>query len=522
MIRSAQLIVGLEIHVELSTKTKMFSRALNPAGASMADVEPEPNTLIDPVVLALPGSLPVMNRRAVELSVLVGRALNCSISPVSVWDRKNYFYPDMPKAYQISQYDLPLCIDGFLDLPAVDDAGFPDFSRASKRIRIRRAHLEEDAGKLLHEAPGGHAIDHSIVDLNRAGTPLLEIVTEPDFTHAEDVVLFARSLRSICMFLRATQGVMQKGHMRFEPNINCRLELDDGSVVHTPIVEIKNLNSFKSLRSAIEYEFAQQPHRFLEDRRVMGKGMKVTRGWDDRRSATFVQREKEDADDYRYFPDPDLPPVRLDADAVNHITADSPELPLSRLRRYNSRYNLAIKEAAALVDEPDISDFYERIIATLMSRGIDEDRAGKLAANQLLGPLAKLANERSVHVTLLGATPHAVAAVAWMRENGKLSNQTLEAATIIACDCESADPASVFDVMFERAKAAGLIIEVDTGALEAWIDQVIKSNDKAVEDVRAGKLQAAGRLVGEIMKLAGGKADAKSVREALLAKITSS
>ncbi|MFN9993116.1 MAG: Asp-tRNA(Asn)/Glu-tRNA(Gln) amidotransferase subunit GatB [Phycisphaerales bacterium] len=521
MIRSAQLIVGLEIHVELSTVTKMFSRALNPAGSFMADVEPEPNSLIDPVVLALPGALPVMNRRAVELSVLVGRALNCAVSPVSVWDRKNYFYPDMPKAYQISQYDLPLCVNGFLDLPAVDDAGFPDFSKPSKRIRIRRAHLEEDAGKLMHEAPGGHRIDHSIVDLNRAGTPLLEIVTEPDFTDADDVVLFARSLRSICMFLRATQGVMQKGHMRFEPNINCRLELDDGSIIHTPIVEIKNLNSFKSLRAAIEYEFAQQPHRYLEDRRVMGKRMKVTRGWDDRRNVTFVQREKEDADDYRYFPDPDLPAVHLEEADVRRITAGSPELPLDRLRRYSGRYSLAIKEAAALVDDPDTSDFYERVISALVSRGMDDNRAGKIAANQLLGPLAKITNERSVAVTKLGASPEAVAAVAWMRENGKLSNQSVEAAMMIACDAGTIDPATAFDIMFERVKSAGLIIEVDLGALDAWIEQVIKANEKAVEDVRAGKLQAAGRLVGEVMKLAGGKADAKSVRDALLAKITS-
>jgi aspartyl-tRNA(Asn)/glutamyl-tRNA(Gln) amidotransferase subunit B len=215
MIASVRLVVGLEVHVELATRTKVFARVASPAHASVGDVEP--NTLIDPVVLALPGALPVLNKQAVEMSMMVGFALRCSIADLTKWDRKSYFYPDLPKAYQISQYDLPVCFDGSVDLPAVDDKGFPDLTKPSKRIGIIRAHLEEDAGKLLHEAPGGFAIDYSIADYNRAGTPLLEIVTQPDFDNADDVVLFAKLLRNVCRFLGVSEGVMQKGHMRFEP-----------------------------------------------------------------------------------------------------------------------------------------------------------------------------------------------------------------------------------------------------------------------------------------------------------------
>jgi aspartyl-tRNA(Asn)/glutamyl-tRNA(Gln) amidotransferase subunit B len=512
---SASLIIGLEIHVELATRTKMFSRALSPAHASMMQAEPEPNTLLDPTVLALPGALPVINREAVELSIRVGLALNCTMAPLTVWDRKGYFYPDMPKAYQISQYDRPLCGEGHVDLPAVDSAGFIDFSRPTRRIRILRAHLEEDAGKLLHESPGGFPLDHSIVDYNRAGTPLLEIVTQPDFTHADEVVAFARILRSICRFLRATVGVMQKGHMRFEPNINCRLALDDGRTILTPIVEIKNLNSFKSLKSAIEYEHAQQPLRWMQDAREMGAGMKTTRGWDDVKEVSFIQREKEDAHDYRYFPDPDLLPLHVDADWVNRIRDASPELPLARLRRYHERFGLAIKEAAALAEEPDDCDFYESMIREMVTLGTEPDRAGKVSANFLLGPLMKIANQEGTTPSTLGLDSSWIAAVAVLRERGDLSNQAVEPMLLAG---RGQGPSSLDNVR-DLARANGFLVEKDEGALLGWIDQVMAANPKVVEDVRGGKVQAAGRLVGEVMKLAGGRADAKTVREALLTRI---
>ena len=237
-IASVELIIGMEVHVELATRTKIFTRVLSPAGFADGEVEPGPNTLIDATVLALPGSLPVMNRSAVEMAMMVGLALGCRVPEFTKWDRKSYFYPDMPRAYQISQYDLPLCVGGAMDVPAADARGVPDLSRPARRVGILRAHLEEDAGKLLHEAPGGHAIDFSIVDYNRAGTPLLEIVTQPDLRSADEAVLFAKMLRQVCRCLGVTRGVMQKGHMRFEPNINCVLTLRDGRVVKTPIVEV--------------------------------------------------------------------------------------------------------------------------------------------------------------------------------------------------------------------------------------------------------------------------------------------
>ena len=387
-----QLIVGLEVHVELATRSKMFTRALNPAHASTHDASP--NEFIDPVVLGLPGALPVMNEAAIEMAMMVGLALNCSIACETKWDRKNYFYPDLPKAYQVSQYDMPICFDGSVELPAIDEKGFPDLSGESRRIGILRAHLEEDAGKLMHEAPGWHPIDFSIVDLNRAGTPLLEIVTQPDFRSSSDVVLFSKMLRTICRFLGVTQGIMQRGHMRFEPNINGIITLSDGQTVTTPIVEVKNLNSFKALKAAIDFEASEQPRRWQHDRRVMGKGMKTTRGWDDATGTTFVQREKEDAHDYRYFPDPDLVPVIVDDAWKARITSRVPELPMPRFKRYVHEFGVGVMEASTLVEERDTCEMYESCTEVLSQLGVERSRAGKLAANWLLGAGMKRANER--------------------------------------------------------------------------------------------------------------------------------
>ncbi len=519
-IASIQLIVGLEVHVELATRTKMFSRSPSPAHPEF-DGAP-PNSLIDPTVLALPGALPVMNKAAVEMAMMVGLALKCSIAQTTKWDRKSYFYPDLPKSYQISQYDLPLCFDGAVELPAVDEKGFPDLAGQSRRIGIIRAHLEEDAGKLLHEAPGGGKIDYSIVDLNRAGTPLLEIVTQPDFRSADDVVLFAKMLRNICRFLGVTEGVMQKGHMRFEPNINCHIALKDGHFVETPIIEIKNLNSFKALKGAVEFELQDQPRRWLEDHRVMGKGAKVTRGWDDARGMTVVQREKEDAHDYRYFPDPDLVPVVVDDAWRTQVQTRVPELPMARFTRFVKDYGLGVKEAWALVEERDACLFYEACVAGLAARGLDSPRAGKLAANILLQSGAKRANEQGTSIDKLGISPQAVAAIGKLKEDGKLGTQAVDDLFGLLCNPQSATakPQSPDAEIESLAKSKGLLIVRDDAAMEKWVDQVIAANPKVAEDVRGGKLAAAGRLVGEVMKLAGGSADAKVVREAILKKLS--
>lgn len=510
-IASVRLVVGLEVHVELRTRSKMFSRAGSPGHPDFDDAEP--NTLTDPTVLGLPGALPVMNKSAVEMSMMVGMALGCSVAEFSKWDRKNYFYPDMPKAYQISQYDLPLCMHGEVEVPAVDDKGFVDLDAPATKIRILRAHLEEDAGKLLHEAPGGGRIEGSIVDLNRAGTPLLEIVTQPDFTSADQVVTFAKQLRQLCRFLGVTEGVMQKGHMRFEPNINCVLTLKDGTEVKTPIVEVKNLNSFKSVKGAIEHELQEQPGRWVEDGRVMGPGTKVTRGWDDDRGRTYVQREKEDAHDYRYFPDPDLPPVVVTTAWREEVRGRIGELPAARFSRYVRDYELDRKEAASLVEEPATCMLYEGAIDAMAGRGVAKARAGRVAANLLLQSGAKRANEKQVRIDELGISAGAVAEIGALREAGSISAGSAD--ELFGAFCGGGGGS-----VEAAAKERGMLIVRDDAAMKRWCEDVIAANPKPAEDVRAGKQQAVGRLVGEVMKKAGGSADAKTVREALLALLS--
>jgi len=561
-IDRVKLIVGMEVHVELATRTKMFSRAPSPA---CPEFDPHdnpsvtPNTLIDATVLALPGALPVMNKAAVDMAIKVGLALNCQIAPITKWDRKSYFYPDLPKAYQISQYDLPICFDGSIDVPAVDDKGQVDLEGEPTRIGILRAHLEEDAGKLMHEAPGGGAIDGSIADYNRAGTPLLEIVTQPEFTSSAQVVSFCKQLRNICRFLGVTEGIMQRGHMRFEPNINLQITLKDGKFIKTPIVEVKNLNSFKSVQSAIEYEFQEQPRRYFTERREMGPGTKQTRGWDDRaeggRGATVLQREKEDAHDYRYFPDPDLVPVVVNDEWKDRIRATIPELPLARFARFMNEFGLGKKEAAALIDERDVCLFYERTFASMESLGIDHTRAGKLAANILLQSGAKRANERHVEIHQLGITPEQVASIGKLREDGKLNNQNADELFGLLCkelhhrdtetqrgntgsDSSQAAPSSpstplsslclgasvvnassVFPSVEQLAKDRNMLTVRDDAAMAKWVDQAIAENAQAAADVKAGKLAAVGRLVGAAMKHSGGSGDAKTLREAILARL---
>ena len=496
-VKSLRLKVGLEIHVELATRSKMFTRAGSPGNAEFYDREP--NSLVTPTVAALPGTLPVMNRRAVEMSMMVGLALGCSIARRSKWDRKNYYYPDLPKGYQISQYDLPLCHDGAYDLPLP--------SGGTKRIGIVRAHLEEDTGKLGHELPGGFRYEGSLVDLNRAGTPLLEIVTAPDFDSAADVVAFAQELRGICRFLGVTEGIMQKGHMRFEPNINVIAELEDGTVVKTPVVEVKNLNSFKALRGAIEYELGAQLDRWREDGKVMGPGAKSTRGWDDVKCVTVLQREKEDAHDYRYFPDPDLVPVVVDDAWLAEVRAGIPELPAVRRARYVGEYGLEAKDAAALVEDRDPCLFFEACVAALGGGA----KAGYAAGKFLLNQLAKRANEQGKGLHEAGLSAAQVAGIVALRESGALGAQNVDA--LVAAIAGTADDPKA------AAERAGLLVVRDDAALDGWVDQAIAANPQAAADVRAGKMAAIGRIVGAVMKLAGGKVDAKEVNERIVSRL---
>jgi aspartyl-tRNA(Asn)/glutamyl-tRNA(Gln) amidotransferase subunit B len=509
-ITNVRLIVGLEVHVELATRTKMFTRVGSPACNEFDNADP--NTLIDPVVLSLPGALPVLNRSAIEMSMLVGAALGCSIASETKWDRKNYYYPDLPKGYQISQFDMPICFDGAVDIPDPADK----LRERTKRIGIIRAHLEEDSGKLLHDEPGGDPIDYSIVDYNRAGTPLLEVVTQPDFQTADEVIAFAKQLRNICRFLGVTEGVMQKGHMRFEPNINTVIDLDDGHEVRTPIVEIKNLNSFRAVHDAIEYEFKEQPGRWRQTGIEMAAGAKTTRGWDDVNGKTVLQRVKEEANDYRYMPDPDLIPLHIDDAWREEIISKLPELPHHRAVRYQKTYALSPMEAHALTDERDACFLYERCVELIEVQGVEEGIAGKLAANMILQAGAKRANEQGVGVWELGITPEQIAQIVELRQGNEIGSSAADELFGILCESDSDARAA--------AEQNNLLQVRDEGQLEAWCDAVIAdpANAKSVEDIQGGKQAAIGRLIGSVMKVSGGQADAKAVRGKLIEKLRKS
>ena len=468
--QSFKVLIGMEIHVQLNTRSKMFTSAVNGFGH-------EPNTQVDPVVLGLPGTLPVMNKKAVELSILAGLALGCKIAPFTKWDRKSYYYPDLPKNYQISQYDLPLCGEGIFNIPT--DNGV-------KPIRIRRAHLEEDAGKLMHDAPGGFPIDYTIVDLNRAGTPLLEIVTEPDFVNGKEIAAFGQELQKIVQFLGISLGQMQMGHMRFEPNINLHITDAAGQVHKTAITEIKNLNSFSVLERASEYEIKRQLHEWVETGSL---GKKSTYGWDEAHERTVHQRDKEEAHDYRYFPDPDLLPVVVDEKWLAELRTHLGELPAARKSRYITTLNLSEKEVATLTTDKQTGDLFD----TLLKSGAEPKRAINLieALRQWLGESQKPLSD-------LPFSPARLAEIAALAQHGKIAASKETTQKILASLAEKDQPAE------QAAQQLGLIQSNDTSAIDAAIDALIASNPKPVQDYKAGKLQALGSLVGMIMKSAKG------------------
>ena len=487
------LVVGMEIHVELNTRSKIWTDAPNVAHRDY--LSSDPNTLLSPVVIGMPGTLPVINEQAVEMSILVGLAMNCNIAKRTKWDRKSYWYPDLPKNYQISQYDKPICGEGAMEIP--DGQG-------TKTIRITRAHLEEDAGKLLHEPPGGGFCDGSLVDLNRAGTPLLEIVTEPDFNNADQAVAFGQRLRDICRHLGVTQGIMQKGHMRFEPNINVIIE-KDGQTFKTPIAEVKNLNSFKAVHGAITYEHEEQIRRWLDDGKVMGPRTKATYGWDDVKLETTLQRVKEDEDEYRYFPDPDLCEVEVTDEMLSRVKGKLIELPHDRLERYINELCLKEIDAKAIIDEPATTTFYEAVLAA----GADAKAASKLMRNNL----SKLANEKGVLPDALGVSASQVADILALTGSNKVGSSAVD--DLLAL-CAGSD-----DLAEQLAESNGLMQVTDDSALEAWVDEVIANPkmQKSVDDVKAGKDKAINALLGQVMRLSKGSANPQVVTEMIKGKL---
>jgi len=471
-----EVVIGVEVHAQLRTISKMFCGCSTAFGRS-------PNCQTCPVCLGLPGSLPVVNRAAVEMAARAGLALNCTIGFHNRFARKNYFYPDLPKGYQISQYEAPICEHGWIEIAVGGTA---------KRVRIRRAHLEEDAGKNLHGAGAGR----SLVDLNRAGTPLLEIVTEPDLRSADEVVAYLKGLRDILMYLEVCDGNMEEGSFRCEPNLSLR---PTGQQHYGVKVELKNINSFKFVKDAVEYEIKRQT-------KVLNEGGTVkqeTRLWNLDRGETAVMRSKEEAHDYRYFPDPDLVPLKLEREWVDAFRNTLPELPAARARRFVEQYGLPDYDAGVLTADKDVAEYYEASVKLFPHP--------KTVSNWVMGELTRELNNTGTAVGASPVSPERLAALLNMVETGTVSLK-------VARD--------LFPEMYGTGKAPerivqekGLIQVSDEGALGRMIDEVLASNPTQVAQFKEGKHQVLGFLVGQVMKVSGGKANPGKVNELLKMKL---
>jgi aspartyl-tRNA(Asn)/glutamyl-tRNA(Gln) amidotransferase subunit B len=473
--------IGLETHAQLLTASKVFCACSSNYAAA------PPNTLVCPVCLGMPGSLPVINQRAVEYVIMTGLALNCRIAEFSRFDRKNYHYPDLVKGYQISQYDLPLCRDGWVEIQV---------SGGTKRIGIQDVHLEEDTGKLIHV--GGQ----SLIDFNRSGVPLMEIVTKPDFTSIEEVREYVLKLRRILRYLGVSSGNMEEGAMRFEANVSLH---PAGVAEKGTRVEIKNLNSFRALLRSLEYEISRQ-------NQVLQQGGKIdreTRGWDDERGVTFVQRSKEFADDYRYFPEPDLPPLEISREWVEEIRSRMPELPDERYRRFMSEYGLPAYDAGLLTDDRPIADYFEQAVAIAKPRGIQP----KTIANWITGELFRLLRASGTEPTAIQVPPEQLIELIVMLNENSITMTSAK---------------HVLEVMFHTGKAArdivaeeGLLQIADVNQIAPIVDEVIRTNPDAVAQYKGGKETVLRFLVGQVMRATRGKADPNVTAELLRKKLSS-
>jgi aspartyl-tRNA(Asn)/glutamyl-tRNA(Gln) amidotransferase subunit B len=483
-----RIVIGLEAHVQLLTRTKLF------CGCRTTFNLP-PNTATCPVCLGLPGALPVMNRRAFELALRAALALNCQIAAFTKWDRKNYYYPDLPKNYQISQYDLPFSRDGFLEI---------DTAEGPKKIGIIRAHLEEDAGKMLHDESGGGR--DSLVDLNRAGTPLVEIVSRPDLSSPEEARTYLEEIRLLLREIGVSDCEMQEGSLRVDANVNVQIPQADGGVAATPLVEVKNLNSFRAVEKAMRYEAQRQFQAFNDPadresyRKKLGEVPKATAGWDDARQRTWVQRRKEEASDYRYFPEPDLVPVTVDAAALERARAEMGELPARQRRRLAEQYGLKPYDAGVLVAQGrPVVAYFEDVAA----RTGDAKAAANWVSNKVLATLKEPREE--------------IAAFA-------LTSARL--AELIAAQKAMGLPKATAEEAFEKMLAEGLTAQQALDALgvkppagEAELAEVVRqavaANPKAVADFKRGKAAAAQAIFGAVMKATRGAARADVVRRLL-------
>ena len=478
MVKGYEVVIGLETHAELNTESKIYCSCKNQFGL-------EVNTQVCPVCMGMPGTLPTLNEKVVDYAIKMGHALNCTINPVCKQDRKNYFYPDLPKAYQISQAEVPLCQNGYVDI-YVDGE--------EKRIGVTRIHIEEDAGKLLHS----DKFSGSLVDLNRCGVPLIEIVSEPDMRSSAEAKAYLETLKSILQYLGICDCKMQEGSIRCDVNVS----------VHKPgepfgtRSEMKNVNSFSAAVRGIDYEVNRQ----IEVLESGGVVEQETRRWDDEKGVSVSMRSKEDAQDYRYFPEPDLLTIVVDEDRIAALKSEIPELPNKKLIRYIKEYGLNIKEATAISENADKAKYFDECVNT-------SNVSPRSVCNWLLGDIAKFENANNISVWNTHLTPEKLVELISIIDSGKISN---------------AAGKTVFDIIVKEDRDISAIIEEkslaqvsDSSALEAIADEVLSRNEKSVTDYKNGKTNALGFLVGQCMKASKGKANPSMMKDIILKKLSS-
>ena len=471
-----EVVIGVEVHAQLRTKSKLFCGCGTVFGLAA-------NSQTCPLCLGLPGSLPVLNQAAVEMAVRAGLALNCTIAASNLFARKNYFYPDLPKGYQISQYEAPICEHGWIEIATSD---------GRRRVRIRRAHLEEDAGKSVHVA----GANGSRVDLNRAGTPLLEIVTEPDLRSSDEVVAYLKGLRDVLMYLEVCDGNMDEGSFRCEPNLSLR---PLGQKEFGTKVELKNINSFKFVKDAIEYEIKRQT-------KVLNEGGKVsqeTRLWNLDRGETVVMRSKEEAHDYRYFPDPDLVPLKLEKEWIEGCRKHVTELPAVRLQRFVREFALSEYDAGVLTASKSVADYFESCVKLF--------NEPKTVSNWVMGELTRELNNSGTDASDSPVSPERLVGLLRMVDKGTVS---LKVAREIFPEVYSSGKTPE-----QIVQEKGLIQVSDEGALDTIIDEVLANNPTQVAQFKEGKQQVLGFLVGQVMKASSGKANPGKVNELLKRKL---
>lgn len=485
-----KVTIGMEIHVELKTESKMFSGAPNRLG-----MEQKPNISIDPVTTAQPGSLPVPNKKAIMFVQKAGLALGCKIARKSKFDRKNYFYPDLPKGYQISQYDMPLCENGFVMID-------------KNRIGITRIHMEEDTGKSTH--PSG--VPYSLVDLNRAGVPLMELVTEPDITSGSQARLFCQKLQQIFRYIDIADADMEKGQMRCEVNISLYKEGDDR--LSGQKVEIKNLSSFRIVEKAIDYEIARQTRKLNNNEKIVQE----TRGWDDVKGKTVAQRKKENAHDYRYFPEPDIPPMTFSDAYVEELRSTLPELPRQKEERFITEYGLSEQNCSVITADIETANFFENVVSEIMDKKAsgellsDSRKAVTLAANYLVSEMQKYLVKENMHIHECKISAENYAELMTIIADGMINSSAAQIVLEEMFYGLDDDPSHIIE-------AKNLVQISDKSALETQVENVIAANEKSVADYKAGKENAIKYLMGQVMKASEGKANPQVVMEILIKKL---